>query len=452
MLATYEAATDRYRCEEIDLHPADASTRQIDLCAPESLIADIAAARAVSLDLHAGGHLRLQTASSEILLAFESPASRNWFVEAHISRLMDLTAVCDDAGSGDAFLWLLADVEHLWLLNVARRNNKWAGVVLKRKRINLADSVTMKAFMRRPTDENARNVIYLLVDMESGLELPKSLPLFAELATWARSTPPRLTIKLEPGCEWFLFVPLDHVSVDGRANEVSWAVEWVVTAKSLTRNHLERKQMVHELSELRTLLRHTVLVINTYPHFEERWLEATGRVRALLRYLCDVEIQVGREFETHSLRVLVNPAAAEIEQMLRDPNTWYVFAAFHVESGVWQLGGDGGRFPLDQFEKGSLAHIRLMRVYHCNSLFDPANPMAIHDSIAGVLLRAGAARAEGSAFVENFPAFLRAVVGFVAEHPSLRLVLEQQLACEGSDLSQLLSQIEISIGTFRRGR
>jgi hypothetical protein len=405
----------------------------------------------IGIEQGPGAKLRVHGPELEMALAFETESFALIFRAQHAAIVTDLALACSDPGSGDAFLWLGTDRSSLWLLCVTRHDSLWEGQAIERPYVDFLDVRTapsaIREFRRRPNREQAKRVLEFLRDKTQGLGLSRTFPLFTEAEAVIAGQERRLTVKLEPGCEWFVLVPIEYLATSRLNRPVAWHVEWIATAKTFVRNLQERNQIANEISDLPIFLRHAVVILNTYriAGFDERLIRATERVSTLLSLLKNVNVQIGGQIESFSLRAFLNPTATEIGAILHDPSTWFVLADFHVENGTWQLGDEHGEFPVKSLASDSLRHVRLLRIFHCNSMLDHAGGTGFQDSIVSVLLRAGAMRVEGSPFVENYIVFLRQLVRFIVNHPSLRVVLLGQSMAQEADLDRLFNEIHIAV-------
>lgn len=398
--------------------------------------------------------MRLHWPGITFVVHFESAALAGEFERAHFTDLLDLTLACVHDDSGHGILWAAANDSRLWLLSGARRGDHWQAFVIARHPANLlreepaADR--LRKFLKCPVLGYARPVLELLEDETIGLGLPRMLPLFEAISTQMGARP-RLTVKLSANCEWLLLFPLEFMSAQSSQFQAAWDIEWIATAKSCTRNVRERQRISAELADLPTLLAHTAIILNPdYPHFRQehgyaRWSQITEHVLSMLSFLQAVDIQVGSAYQRHCLRVLISPDAQTVERVLRDSNTWYVIANFHVENGRWMV-GEQVPFTLDRFAPGSLAHLRLLRIYHCHSMFVTGDHPELWQSVVGTLLRAGAMRVEGSAFYESYSAFLRQLVRLLTSEHGLRPIVDWQCYAAGIDWAKLLKELAIALG------
>jgi hypothetical protein len=400
------------------------------------------------------GRLMLENAHHLVELDFESRDELDTFVAQRMATLADIVAACVGGGEEEAFLWVGHDEPSLWFICVRHGEGVWRGCAVRRKQLDAWQEGSIcrrriENYLLEPTEQSAEKLLGLLVDAHHGLGLPGDFPVLI-------ASPPdealycRLTVKLEPDAEWLLLFPIDRLMrADARrAPAASAEIEWIVTSKSLVRNAAQRREMLRDLSDLRIVLGKTVIILNDYKGFDESCLEATALVCELLDMLSSVDVQTNQSVETLGLRRLLNAGAEQIEQALRDPNTWYAFGEFHVVNGCWQLGHDAGAFPMDRFGEGELQHIKLLRIYHCNSVYDIDRSQLPRESITARLLRAGANRVEGSTLPEYHLTFIAHLLRLLCSPSGLRSILFAQSFEHGKDVHRLLKRLESLVGTL----
>jgi hypothetical protein len=381
----------------------------------------------------------------ELALEFESASARESFLSTNGALLHDMAMTAADPRCDDALLHVALQGSLLWLACIRRLDGKWRGQIIARELERSTDPTSpplaVKNFLAGPREKQSRKVIHFLKDGEAGLGLPESFPLFLEADLAAAGHERRAVIKVDRSASWFLFIPIEQLAIAQVNRPVAWFVEWVATDKSFQTVLAERVELHRGLQDAECLLRHTVVILNTYEKadFTAEILELTDRAENLLGLLADVPFQIDGGEEELTLRVLRNPGLEELEAALRDPRTRFLLADFHTEEGVWHLGGGKGSFDLNRFEPGSLSHIQLFQVYHCHSMRNPSAD-CFHGSAVERLLRAGARRVEGSPFIENYVSYLERLVSFVSGHPALNFVMKLQAAVQGLDLARLLEK------------
>jgi hypothetical protein len=281
-----------------------------------------------------------------------------------------------------------------------------------------------------------------------------------------------LTVKVNPDELWFLRFPL---SVFSQLRYGEWGayktVEWIVTNRGFVQYGRERAQMHMEVTQAARLLADSVVVINTYHEHGDNELcqQGTRLCLELLARLQQVEFPSGPV----SLRWYLNPTAEVLSRLLADRQTVYFFADFEASSGVWEL-GDGPRldwsdpcemtainapvlaaptasprqiFPL-QYDASTLAHIRLMRVFHCNSVFDPFRASvgprepADQHSLVRRLLEAGVQRVEGGMTEESLLDYQCALIELLSQSPQIKFVLRFKCLEAGLDPAQLMTRLD----------
>ena len=379
-------------------------------------------------------------------LEFESSEVRDRFLSGYCELLQDLSKTAADPQCDDALLHVSSLDSRLWIVCVHRMDGEWTGQVFARKNeagIGAGSSPpVVTTFLAEPRETQCKEVLQFLTDEASGLGLPVSFPLLQEAELVAAGSDRRILVKVDPTASWFLFVPIEQLAILKAAKSVGWTVEWVATAKTFRTTLSERIELHKGIEDAEGLLRHTVVILNTYEKadFTAQILELTDRVESLLGLLTGVPFQIDGAEKELALRVVRNPGASELEAILRDPQTRFLLADFHTEKGQWQLGASKGSFDLNAFEEGSLSHIQLIQVFHCHSMLNPS-ASSFYGSAVDTLLRAGARRVEGSPFIENYVSYITRLVSFVSGHPALNFVMGIQASLKGLDLAVLLENI-----------
>jgi len=389
------------------------------------------------------------------------------FVNSNLAQLVGLVLGTLVSRGEEDFLWVgPKSAENVWILGLVwdDRNREWEGMLAEGSR----QPDLARDFWILDTEEDkehrrsfARQLYSSLTD-RSGLRLPAGFPFCSDKTISNDSGTRQLTVKVDPSELWFLLFPIDHFCRFRYARfSLYREVEWIMTRqKTFIQNTLERSSIREELRDVRNFLNHSVIVLNTYSHFyqeptiRESVEEGTNLVTEILSLLQDVTV----EDEVASLRWYLNPTRNEIIQELLDRDTRYFFANFHAEKGEWQT-GDGKRGcwsedPMIQREgdrdflkKGSLSHIRLMRVFHCHSVIDPY-ATGIHPSIGVSLLHAGARRVEGSIMEENYLDYLCSLLHVMSQPQGLNIVLMGKCLERSKDFTQTMRRV----GDFMRSR
>ncbi len=387
----------------------------------------------------------------------ENPGDWERFINSNLLHFVGLIAATLLTRGKEEFLWVEPSVkENVWILSIVWNYDNWKGILMERNRI---DSLPLDYFLTREKDkkEHATRLFLLLQDKKEGLGLSDN-PLFSLGELVSDSSPHRqLTIKVNPSEKWFLLFPINHFCQFqyGRLS-IYKDVEWILSNKSFVQNTFEQLQIQNELSSIGDLLRHSVVILNTYPHFyadanvARKSDEGTALLIELFNNLQNVDLI---DSEALSLQWHLNPDKEKIFELLGDNNIWYFFADFHVENGVWQLGIkydelssnlEAVGFPLDYLEKGDLKHIRLMRVFHCHSVFDPYEFKYINtnvNSITDILLNAGALRVEGSVVEENYLDYICSLLFLFCQSQGLQPILIGKCLEKGVDFADFLNKI-----------
>jgi len=373
----------------------------------------------------------------DIYIATEKTDNWKEFLTSHFLDVIGLITTFVVEPEGENILWIEPyDDESVWILGIVNKMNYWQGMLVKRARPELgSDYYLSGSYDRR---HQARE---LLTKFETwlGTEFPFCFDV-------SKSERQLFTAKVNPNETWFLLFPLSHFcqfefSYFRLFNEP----EWIVSGKSFIQNTCERLQLQKELSVIENFLKHSVIIINNYSHWESKTIkraqEGINMIKDVLVHFNDIDFQNDAPI---SLRWYINPTHNEILNELLNPDTWYFFADFHVNNGVWQI-GEGQRcswfnsvsinqtetkenrqlFNLDR--KWDLSHHRLMRVFHCESVFNPYEidgvPADAH-SIVRLLLKAGAKRVEGGMTIESFFDYLCSLFDLLCCDQGLGPILE----------------------------
>jgi hypothetical protein len=236
----------------------------------------------------------------------------------------------------------------------------------------------------------------------------------------------QLLVKLDESQLWFMRFPFTsyiHLKLGEFANYTN--VSWIVTDRSFTEvveDHLALKSLFRAAPEM---LQGALIVVNRYAaHFHSPVFgkDVRNAVELLLALLRQFE-NVWYDNAQYSLRCLVDPSSDQLSRALLDPQTRLVMAAFEAGDGSWQLGDYMGEdippsrpsfFDLAPF-RGKLPHVQLLRIFHCNSVFQPYNggePADSH-SIARQLLATDAEVVEGGITEESPFDFFNAVLQLI---------------------------------------
>ena len=374
---------------------------------------------------------------------------------SHLGMLLDaaVTLLVDSSGE-DLFCVQPLDANKVWLFAATGNEPSYDAMILTRNALDLLDLRTFYhegfgAFHTQPDDDSARRLYQYLLEPH-GLDLPSEFPLFKKAE---RVVNRHLTVKVGRGAEWMLLFPLNYFASHAHFGRLSdyEHVEWIVTPKSFLRNCRERRAIHSELSDIHTVLSRSCFIFNEYSHFEKQavapdYQELRALVEKVLNLLEDVSVvNEAGTMESLSIRWRKNPPPDEVARLFRDETIQYLFADFHVEGGRWRIpssDGSASDFDLSQFKRGDLAHIRLLRVFHCNSVFDPYEPREINSSIVQRLLDLGASRVEGSTQREEYTDFLKSVLKTVAGADGLKPIVLGKSFEREINLQNLGSQLE----------
>ena len=359
-------------------------------------------------------------------------------------------------------LWIEPCGDELaWILGIVRNTQSYRGMLVKRKIPLLNPDYFLSGIHDR---ENRAEELHGSFKSWLGSDFP-----FCSESV--ESAHQLLTVKVNPGSTWFLLFPLSHFcqfkyGYFKRCQEP----EWIVTNKNFVQNTLERLQMEKELNNAEMILRHSTIILNTYSHWESKVVDTaqTGLDLMMEILVCfkDVCFQV---FEPIFLRWYINPTYNDVFNELINPDTWYFFADFHVNDGSWQIGDGKKHSWMSQRISDSnnekkfihlndgldLSHKRLMRVFHCESVFEAgtyytngSEPADAH-SIARRLLDYGAKRVEGGMTTESFFDYLCSLFDLLCKDQGLGPVLQAKCLESGSkyhDLIRRVNQFLVSCG------
>jgi hypothetical protein len=268
-----------------------------------------------------------------------------------------------------------------------------------------------------------------------------------------------LVVKVDPRSRWLLRFPLTTFHHLGFAGFAKYrGVEWITSEKSFSTHGLERAEIRQELCDVETVLTRTVVLINTYREHsrDAKCASGTEAMVAILSLFRDVAVGAA----SHSLRWYLNPSAEKVREILLDQRTAYVFADFEASAGFWESGegteaswdrAEGAaatRAPIEfGFDPHSLRHVRLMRLFHCNSIFTPFSdqPPASDSTLVGQLLRAGAWRVEGGMTKELYTHYLKALAMLLLENEALRFLIRCQAIRFAIDVDTQIEQLNSAL-------
>lgn len=404
----------------------------------------------VVVQVHARGTtIQLMTDAVEVDLYTESTEACLQLLTHHVIHLLSLLLAVHLSREPIGFL--LVD-------DYSSSNTGILGV------IPTSNSLSVGSFVRRsppleipgdfflaPEDAYGRNLYRLLFDESNGLGLPPDFPILGTNNHFIQDGS-YLQIRINPRNDWFLAFPLNYFHCQGYSPDLSTftSLEWIFTEKNFLQNTYERNVIRRDLGDPHTFLKHSAIVVNEYPHFRstnESSLNIDNGVEILrdIAHLCkDVELTSVQDNEILSLRYLSNPSLLQLIDLLEDSSIKYIFADFHVDQGSWVLGSlcdspESFNVPMNLLYNKDLSHIRLMRLFHCRSVFDPYLPKDT-PSIVERLLAAGAMRVEGSMLQEHFIHYLCSLIHMFLHPQGLQTILMIKSLEIGVDFSILINR------------
>lgn len=403
------------------------------------------------------GRCRFRAESLELLCEFPDNFEELAFLESQFSGILDamLSQLLVPDRAGDALFVDPARSGGIWLTAISRLGATAAalsvGRVPRATRIDLGYT-----FLR--TGEQKREAQDLFYEFQRWL--PDHFRIGGVGSARQRGV---LAVKVHPTELWFLRYPLSLFCQFGFGEFAQYeSVHWIATGRSLTETAVNRQQAEGEMSDTVTFLHGLVVVINTYQQHLSAGdgplvKDATDLVLELLKLFRKVNYPP----RTLSLRWFLNPSIEELRRTLLDTQTRFLYADFEASAGEWELGDswrspvqiqpDGKRPTAVIFDfaglEGRLSHIRLMRVFHCNSVFDPgdhsgAQP-ADHTSIVGRLLSCGVQFVEGGMTVETYADFLCTLIELFFRRSDFRLILQMSDLEGQCDLAALVARANI---------
>lgn len=412
------------------------------------------------------GRMKINFNNKELQIDIEK--SENWieFFNSNTLDIIGLITIFTLVPTVEDILWIEPGfADKVLILGIMQKNNRWEGRLIERKPPELNPDYFLSGVFDRK--EHAKE---LFEQFQAWLG-----PEFSSCSH--NYTPGRkpLTVKVHPKSSWFLLFPLSHFCQFGYGifsfyNEP----EWILTQKPFIQNCCERLQIEYELSDIQTILQHSVIIINTYEHWNSEVItkskEGVALIKEVLSLLTNIYFQNSSQL---SLRWYINPIVSEVQQELENPDIWYFFADFHVEDGAWQPGA-GERCnwhsqtitdpkkeqPIREekdfnfHRQGSFSHIRLMRVFHCESVFDvgriyekDSTPADAH-TIVRLLLNAGARRVEGGMTMESYFDYLCSLFDLLCREQGLGPILIGQCLEKGVNYENLLVRINNFLKLF----
>jgi hypothetical protein len=270
----------------------------------------------------------------------------------------------------------------------------------------------------------------------------------------------RLLVKVDPAELWFLRFPLGmycHFEL-GQFCRYD-AVQWIVSDRTVSQVVSVSQLTETALSNVSEFLAGAYVIINTYEVHLNRFpdlRESTDFLLDVMKAFRDIQIS-SRQY---GLRWTLNPDESQLEAILLSPETRFVFANFESDGGTWEL-GDGrhdcwnsgiqgcphqslkpqGKFSLDHLG-GKLEHIRLLRIFHCNSIANPfsSTQPATEGTLARQLLLTGAWFVEGSVTKERYVDHLCTLLALLLGRKDLLAILRMKTRTGKCDLSSMTNQ------------
>jgi hypothetical protein len=224
-----------------------------------------------------------------------------------------------------------------------------------------------------------------------------------------------------------------------------------------------------ELSNTSTFLAGAYIVLNTYKahnaSVQARTVSAGFDLLVeLLTCFKDIRIR-DQQF---NLKWTLNPSIDQLYSILTSKATRFFFADFEADGGIWTVGDGVHRCPTsckhelasvsgrDCFDlarmRGTLEHIRLLRVFHCNSIYDPykhGSQPSDPGTIAASLLATQAFFVEGSVTAEPVIDFICTILTLLLGRADLRAILFAQSLKGECDISSLIARANTLLN--RRG-
>lgn len=270
-----------------------------------------------------------------------------------------------------------------------------------------------------------------------------------------------LIVKVDPDELWFLKFPMAMFCQFGLGNFSGYrAVQTIVTDRTVTQVSAMSAKVEAELASVETFLSGVYVVLNTYQAHLKSFPELrdfSEFVIEIMKALSDVRFSTG----SRTLRWSLNPGADELREILLSSDTRFVFANFEADEGIWELGdgphdcwrsltetcGQRGEpqprreFPLGDLT-GKLGHISLLRVFHCNSIYDPykASCPADNGTLARNLLLTEAWFVEGSLTKERYMDHLCVLLHLLLGRSDFQAILKANSRIGKADFSGWLDR------------
>lgn len=393
-----------------------------------------------------------------IHVRISDPSDVAKFLNANLPHLIGLfSALLLVPGSEDAIWVCSRSAQSVWVLGT-----KWTdrctceAVLAPCNRQTDADN----SFYLAPPGARPRLLprLHKLLRDPKGLGLPAGFPFYPDNRTESAGPASALAVKVHPSESWFLSYPIDAFRNERLPGFGQYSLlDWILTEdKTFIQNSCQRALLREELRDERNFLKHSVIVVNTYPRlYSPTICGQCDQGMQLLKQMFSTIQDVAYADETLSLRWYVNPTPGLVHAELTNPNTRYFFASFHVDRGVWQPGTgksyssrpgpEPQEVPDLSFVRNlRLPHLRLMRLFHCHSIGDP-HSVSHQPPIGLALLRCGAMRVEGSLGEEDLLDYLCYLLGLLTDEEALGVALVWKCWEEGTNFRELKAKAD----TFR---
>ncbi len=270
-----------------------------------------------------------------------------------------------------------------------------------------------------------------------------------------------LRVKVHLNEHWFLRFPLGvFAKFHLTGFEHYSACQWIVTERTISAVAASQAETEKEMADTNVFLSGAHIVLNTYKAHEATDGATTVNTGfdllvELLGYFRDIRVRDRRL----SLKWTMNPSPDQLYSILTSEYTRFVFADFEASGGIWTVGDGAHRCHTDcdhtspsalsesSFDlarvRGRLEHVRLMRVFHCNSLYDPyklGSEPADSGTIAAALLATDAFFVEGSVTSEPVIDFICTILILLLGRSDLRAILFAQSLKGECDVSSLVAR------------
>lgn len=273
-----------------------------------------------------------------------------------------------------------------------------------------------------------------------------------------------LRVKVDPGEHWFLRYPLGAFAKFGLDGfEGISGVQWIVSARTITEVVNSQRAAEKQMSSTVGFFQGARIILNTYRVYSaaadaHSLDEVTDLFFELAGCLQDLDIRGS----SMSLHWTLNPDIEELTRLLLDSQTRYVFADFEAEDGTWHTGegehrchklcahppnAAGAPVDLSHF-RGCLGHIQALKVFHCNSLYDPYNQglnPADEGTIAAALLSTGAYFVDASATTESPVDYVCSLLKTLLDRADIRTILWAHALAGRCNDAQLISRANVCL-------